>query len=206
MQLPLYLDVHISYAICSGFKKTPQAKLHRWRLLKPVFCICFNTRSLLILNMPIAKPLNPNRTPETRQKMKSSRAVFMNHDPTCCKTTCNQVTSWATAQRDSHWPICHKRHSPNAASWKASKSLIKSHEISFNLPKIAYVISIHIIIIGQKRGSFPSLSSSFPALQVHPPWVRCLESNPKMPSKGWSRYGYMALQGDWLAIIQPRRS
>lgn len=47
---------------------------------------------------------------------------------------------------------------------------------------------------------FPSLSSSFPALQVHPPWVRCLESNPKMLSKGWSRYGYMALQGDWLAI------
>ena len=45
-----------------------------------------------------------------------------------------------------------------------------------------------------------SLSSSFPALQVHPPWVRCLESNPKTPSKGWSRYGYMARQGDSLAI------
>lgn len=138
--------------------------------------------------MPIAKPLNPNRTPETRQKMKSSRAVFMNHDPTCCKTTCNQVTSWATAQRDSHWPICHKSSKDTVQMLrveKPAKSLIKSPSMFQKLH-----MSHH----------FPSLSSSFPALQVHPPWVRCLESNPKMLSKGWSRYGYMALQGDWLAI------
>lgn len=89
---------------------------------------------------------------------------------------------------------------------KPAKSLIKSHEISFNLPKIASVISIHIINNWPKKGFLSISFIIFPSLASPPTVGKVLRKQPQDAVQRMVTIWVYGSPRRLIGHIQPRRS